>query len=177
MSEVILVVGTNHYGMETRQSGNGLNPFVAQDCLEEVEMRTCLLLSCFLAAAVLTNLVPATSLAIPAGNSAGVLFVAFPSGTPGRPNYVTTDRPYYVLGPDGSAIVRIYGRVSTPQPFVTISVMTPYGLHEVIPWNAGPAGYFSVPYLIDFSAPAGTYKVTVTYDGGQAGTSFHVMRS
>lgn len=109
--------------------------------------------------------------------SPGVLFVSYPAKQANPPDYVTTDRSYYVLVPEGSAMVQISGRVSSDQPVIALSVRAPDGAYYETTWNTDPEGYFALPYLVDFSAPSGTYHVMATYEGGQVSTNFYVMRS
>lgn len=110
-------------------------------------------------------------------DSPAPLFVSYPPTAKSLQDYVTTDKPYYVLGPVESAVVHISGHVLTQQPRVTITVKTPFGGSYSQSWNTDPSGYFAIPYLIGFAAPGGTYGVTVSYNGGQVSASFNVMRS
>ncbi len=138
-------------------------------------MRTWLLLSAILGIFISID-VSVSSYALVQNGSSGILLASYPVATTQVQEYVTTDKPYYALGVEGSAIAYISGHVSGAQPMVTITVKTPDSEYKNLTCNTDPAGYFSVPYLIDFDAPVGQYYITAYYNDGQVSTNFYVMR-
>jgi hypothetical protein len=140
-------------------------------------MKTWLLLSFVFIIAMSMDISASRAYAMEQTGSPGILFVSYPSTTTQLQDYVTTDKTNYVLGMGESAIALISGHISSAQPFVTITIKTPYGDSESLTCNTSPMGYFSAPYLIDLNSPSGRYVVSVFYNDQQVSTSFYVMRS
>lgn len=91
--------------------------------------------------------------------------------------YVTTDKPYYQVGPQQEIIVKIYGNIpNLGNDVVTVTVKTPQNEYKSIVTNTSTGGSFSIPYVVGARAYGGLYKVTASYHGGQVSTSFLVSK-